>query len=265
MSITINGVRVSGRGKDGVGVAAGGTVGQILIKRTDTDYDTKWVDNAVSGISDLTVSAEELNLLEGADSNIQEQLNDKVSIGRSINGKTLGSDISLSASDVGALPEDTKIPSIDGLATEEYVNSSMTSFLQTIYPVGSIYLSTNSASPASLFGGTWEQIKDKFLLGAGSTYSAGSTGGEAAHALSVKETPALTGKISFHGKFLGTQVSGTSGVFSNGSVIEGMYGSVTKTTGANSLESIAFDNGGKNQAHNNMPPYLTVYIWKRIS
>ena len=48
-----------------------------------------------------------------------------------------------------------------------------------IYPVGSIYMSVNATSPASLFGGTWEQLKDRFLLAAGDTYAAGSTGGEA--------------------------------------------------------------------------------------
>ena len=57
------------------------------------------------------------------------------------------------------------------------------------YPVGAIYISTISTSPASLFGGTWEQLKDRFLLGAGDTYAAGATGGEAAHALTVNEMP----------------------------------------------------------------------------
>lgn len=47
----------------------------------------------------------------------------------------------------------------------------------SIYPVGSIYLSVNATSPAELFGGTWEQIKDTFLLASGDTYEAGSTGG----------------------------------------------------------------------------------------
>ena len=52
--------------------------------------------------------------------------------------------------------------------------------LDTIYPVGSIYMSVNNTSPASFLGGTWEQIKDRFLLGAGSK-SAGATGGEENH------------------------------------------------------------------------------------
>lgn len=49
------------------------------------------------------------------------------------------------------------------------------------YQVGSIYMSVNSTSPAMLFGGSWAQIQDGFLIAAGSTYNAGGTGGEAAH------------------------------------------------------------------------------------
>lgn len=52
-----------------------------------------------------------------------------------------------------------------------------------IYPVGSIYISVNTVNPSVLFGGTWEPIQDRFLLGTGSTYSAGSTGGETNHTL----------------------------------------------------------------------------------
>lgn len=62
-----------------------------------------------------------------------------------------------------------------------------------VYPVGSIYMSTSNVSPATLFSGTtWEQIQDKFLLSAGSTYTAGSTGGEATHVLTEAEMPAHT-------------------------------------------------------------------------
>lgn len=68
-----------------------------------------------------------------------------------------------------------------------------------IYPIGSIYLSENSTSPATLFGGTWTQIKDKFLLTAGDTYKAGNTGGSsthkhttAGHTLTTNEMPSHT-------------------------------------------------------------------------
>lgn len=69
---------------------------------------------------------------------------------------------------------------------------SKSSDWEAIYPVGSIYMSANSTSPATLFGGTWTQIQDQFLLCAGSTYSAGSTGGSATMAHTHSVTPAGT-------------------------------------------------------------------------
>ena len=50
-----------------------------------------------------------------------------------------------------------------------------------MYPVGSIYLSVNNVNPGTIFGGTWEQIQDRFLLAAGGTYAGGATGGTASH------------------------------------------------------------------------------------
>ena len=58
-----------------------------------------------------------------------------------------------------------------------------------IYPVGSIYLSTVSTSPAVLFGGTWSKLEGRFLLGASATYTAGGTGGTATEALTTSEIP----------------------------------------------------------------------------
>lgn len=57
------------------------------------------------------------------------------------------------------------------------------------YPVGSLYWSSNSTSPALLFGGTWTQVKDKFCLAAGNSYAVGSTGGETTHLLTLAELP----------------------------------------------------------------------------
>ena len=77
-------------------------------------------------------------------------------------------------------------------------DSDMTSaIVDTVYPVGSIYMSVNSTSPASLFGGTWTRIQDTFLLAAGSTYSAGNTGGNASYKLSETNLPQITGSLKF--------------------------------------------------------------------
>lgn len=124
---------------------------------------------------------------------------------------------------------------------------STSDLFNLIYPVGSIYLSVNSTSPATLFGGTWTQIKDTFLLGAGDDYTLGDTGGEATHTLTVNEMPSHSHTINYGGPATGTQ-----GATPGGSSNLGPNSSFIQATG-----------GG--QAHNNMPPYLVVSIWKRVS
>lgn len=120
--------------------------------------------------------------------------------------------------------------------------------LKSVYPVGAIYISTVSTSPTTLFGfGTWERIKDTFLLGAGSNYSAGDVGGESSHTLTIEEMPSHVHKIS----------STLMWADKTGDVQPG-----TKTyyqrSGNQTTQSV-----GDNKPHNNMPPYLAVYMWKR--
>jgi hypothetical protein len=150
-------------------------------------------------------------------------------------------------------------------ATENYVENIFDGLVQLIYPIGSIYLSITNTSPASLFGGTWEQIEDTFLLAAGQNYLAGSTGGEATVKLSNAQIPNVIGDITMHSGGTATNISNTSGCFSAQIMNTGKYrdGGTLGTT-ANSIGIVHFDNGGRGQAHNNMPPYLTVYMWKRI-
>ena len=74
-----------------------------------------------------------------------------------------------------------------GVSSEQQAKNNI---LNSIYPIGSVYISTSAVSPADLFGGTWQRIQGRFLLGADSTYSAGSTGGEETHTLTVDEIPA---------------------------------------------------------------------------
>lgn len=126
--------------------------------------------------------------------------------------------------------------------------SSFINLLDIVYPVGSVYMSTNSTSPATLVGGTWTQVKDMFLLGAGSSYAAGDTGGEVEHTLTINEMPSHSHQL----KNVWHNVSGK------------WY---TPNTGAVWLNDV-WDNTastGGDAAHNNMPPYYTVYIWYRIA
>lgn len=157
-----------------------------------------------------------------------------------------------------------------------HISSNVTDLIDTIYPVGSIYMSVDSTSPATLFGGTWSQIEDTFLLAAGSSYSAGSTGGSAdavivqhnhtqnqhRHQPDDSNLRFLTGDFNNIGrKQLG------SGGTSRG------YGWTTTSTSSNDALSAdsytdyktpTISTEGESGAGKNMPPYLTVYVWKRI-
>lgn len=120
---------------------------------------------------------------------------------------------------------------------------------QGAYPVGAIYLSVTDVNPAALFGGTWERIGGRFLLGADSTYTAGSTGGEAAHTLTVDEMPRHNHEIDN----LNTSGNATPFMTVQAQDKKGYGGNV----------QTMYAGGGK--AHNNLPPYLAVYMWKRVS
>lgn len=131
------------------------------------------------------------------------------------------------------------------------INNARSLFIDSVYPVGSIYMSVNGTSPANLFGGTWEQIKDTFLLSAGSTYKAGSTGGEATHELTVNEIPEHN-----HWVWKNPRAGIGNGSYGNEAYLAQ---SIVTTDGRYGYTS----NTGGGTAHNNMPPYLTVYMWKR--
>lgn len=117
-----------------------------------------------------------------------------------------------------------------------------------IYPIGSIYMNISNINPSEVFGGNWEQIKDTFLLACGDIYVAGSTGGEMEHTLTVDEIPSHTHQC----------------VLAHGSN-DPASGFGYANTAAGTFNFGFIKNTGGSLAHNNMPPYLVVYIWKRIN
>ena len=122
-----------------------------------------------------------------------------------------------------------------------------------IYPVGSIYMSVNATNPKELFGGTWERIQGRFLLGASESYAAGGEGGEATHTLTANEMPKHTHQFIDYWTVAAASGTGRQAVkFNNNNHSPESGGLSTGSSG-----------GG--QAHNNMPPYLAVYIWKRTA
>lgn len=126
------------------------------------------------------------------------------------------------------------------------------------FPVGAIYLSVNSTSPASLFGGEWERLKDRFLLGAGDTYAAGNTGGSATHTIEDVNMPSGTGWVA-QNKTAGKYVSGTT--YKSYAATANEYVLTTRNK-ANEFASTPLTS---NAPVNHMPPYLAVYMWKRTA
>lgn len=120
------------------------------------------------------------------------------------------------------------------------------------YPVGSIYMSVNATDPAQLFGGSWVQLKDRFLLGAGDTYGAGTKGGSA-DAVIVSHSHTITKLLA-----------GSGGIASGGSTLQKGWGGEAASNIANgtnyTISTEGVDGKGKN-----MPPYLAVYMWKRTA
>ena len=168
--------------------------------------------------------------------------------------------------------------SVDTQAIIDAVLAQMLENDKKKYPVGYLWISTASTSPADILGfGTWERIQDRFLLAAGSDYAAGTIGGESAHKLTANELPAHT-----HVQL------GTSGGAANSSPVRQVFqgdGNVVvyssdgtavwatmKMTEASKIYRTTTINQdgvtgstGSDAAHNNMPPYLVVYMWKRTA
>ena len=137
------------------------------------------------------------------------------------------------------------------------------------YPVGSIYMSVNNTSPATLFGGgTWIQLKDRFLLGAGDTYTAGDTGGEAEHTLIENELPKIEATANMRAPYYSggdfKLITGTSGHFTEVQATTANTSSCGSVSNNTKLQTLKMS-FGNNQSHNNMPPYLVIYMWQRTA
>jgi hypothetical protein len=132
----------------------------------------------------------------------------------------------------------------------EDVQTDIEAMVDRIWPVGSIYMSMEATDPATRFGGTWTRIQDAFLLAAGDAHPAGESGGEETHTLTEAEMPSHSHEQA--GMPYGRDWLGTAGQWSASSSGNATHVYTTKAAG-----------GG--QAHNNMPPYLSVYVWRRIS
>lgn len=132
--------------------------------------------------------------------------------------------------------------------------------IDRIYPVGSIYISTSSTfNPQTAWGGTWvKTAKGRCLIGANDyNYPLGATGGEETHTLLENELP----KIEGNAIGVATYATSSSGHFK---LTKENPCNINAGSGTNSLSKVYYG-FGNNLPHNNMQPYLAVYIWERIA
>lgn len=186
----------------------------------------------------------------------------------------------------------------DANGNVEVSTIDVSSIVDIIYPVGSLYWSKNPTNPATLFGGTWTQIKDKFILAAGDSYAQGATGGASTVTLTTAQMPmhthgASTNTTGAHSHTRGTMEITGSMAWSNltslqGAFYQGQYQNSYGVANAhNDWKGIAFaasrswsgstsyngdhshtvtvNNSGNGESHENMPPYVTYYCWERTA
>lgn len=185
----------------------------------------------------------------------------------------------------------------------EDLKPKIDSVLSKAYPVGAIYCSTVETNPHDLFGfGTWEYIEQgRVLLSQGDKYSAGSTGGAETHTLTVQEMPSHKhgGTTGDSGAHTHTGVASEAGEHTHTGVVYNAGAGIGTYRGARGLDILkvkpydstvldvainkagahnhdvtinSADNHthtinaeGEGQAYSIMQPYVSVYMWKRVS
>lgn len=166
-----------------------------------------------------------------------------------------------------------------------------------LYPIGSIYMNVNNVEPSAIFGGSWERMPSgRMLVNSGDDFNLGQIGGEKEHRLTEDELAShshdvnnINGNTTSTAKLVGKFSSSirpngdiTDVPYRNGFGIvskESEYGIHAKDGGDSQPGrnyvidashshtvnlNISMLPSGKNQPHNNMPPYIVVNMWKRI-
>ncbi len=178
------------------------------------------------------------------------------------------------------LPALNKITSNDTALSTAIQNAIQSSILQAAYPVGAIYISAINTSPASLFGGTWTQLKSRFLYATPEEQGTGADRGKDAMSTITGDTTSSTSVLHYHGLGSGYADIGIGWTSGWGNFLrEASHGGgYTANLRMNSLptyygisewcgESVALggttDNG--ENVHSHSVPYIAVYVWQRTA
>lgn len=165
------------------------------------------------------------------------------------------------------------------------ITASKTETINAVYPVGSIYMSVNSTNPSTLFGGTWARLEGRFLIGAGTNmrtntnvtfgsigvgepdFANGETGGQYYHKLGIDEMPEHNHDTNDYTLVVNknaVRISTDMGAKCVGATEEATN-IVPNIKATKNEDGNATGDAGGGKAHNNMPPYLAVYMWKRTA
>ena len=192
------------------------------------------------------------------------------------------------------LIEGTQITDVTKVFTEIH---SLATVADLIYPVGSIYMNVTNLNPATVFGGTWEEIQGRFLLGRSAAHQVGQQAGAETVTLTVAQMPAhthtgpshthstpnhthtatcgsagahthtverkkvaATGTAKYAAQAGDTHNTSSAGAHTHTITIASGGGGTTGAAGAGNTGS-----AGSGQAVNIMPPFLSVFMWKRIA
>lgn len=139
--------------------------------------------------------------------------------------------------------------------------AKLRSLLDHIFPVNSIYISYSHTSPADLFGGTWTRISNAFLWATDASGTIGQTGGEKTHTLSTSELPSHTHGFQYSTNGGSSYSSATVG--RDGKYEETDYLAMSNIVDEFASYRVRVGPTGSNAAHNNMPPYTQVSVWRR--
>ena len=201
--------------------------GDLTLSAADVSAIPTSEKNAANGIAGLNSSGKLMQMPTASDIGA-------VPTGRTVNGKALSGNITLTPADIG-----------------------VGALFLAMHPVGSLYFSAVSTSPQTLFGGTWVQWgSGRVPVGVNTAdsdfNSVEKTGGAKTHTLTVNEMPGHT------------HTAYTQGGWGAGLLGSGMF-RVDANSPANTWADSATSATGGGRAHNNMPPYITCYMWKRTA
>ena len=167
------------------------------------------------------------------------------------------------------------------LQTKVNQKTTFTEVINKIYPVGAIWFTTSYDSPASLFGGSWEQIVDRFLIGAGNRYGRGATGGKDSVKLTASQIPTLSLQVGLTSAgyvnankviqsfIMNNKIGpyGNTGMESNGcsgDPSDKQPGAAEYGVGYRASSLVRYYNSNQASVPTN-PPFYACYIWRRTA